>query len=56
MDSEKRLDEQAREARAAYFREWRRRNPDKLRENNRKYWQKRAAKLAAEKEAMKHED
>ena len=56
LDSEKRIDEQARAARAEYFREWRRKNPDKVRENNRKYWQRRAARLAAEKEAAKHED
>ena len=52
MDSEKRLDEQARAERAAYFREWRRRNPDKVRESNRRYWERRAAKKAqAEQEA-----
>lgn len=50
MDSVKQLDEQARAARAEYFREWRRKNPDKVRENNRKYWQRRAARLAAERE------
>lgn len=50
LDSEKRIDEQARAARAEYFREWRRKNPDKVRENNRKYWQRRAARLAAERE------
>ena len=56
MDSQKRLDEQARAARAEYFREWRRKNPDKVRENNRKYWQRRAARMAEKKEAAKHED
>lgn len=56
LDSEKRIDEQARAARAEYFREWRRKNPDKVRENNRKYWQRRAARMAAEKEAAKRED
>lgn len=49
MDSEKRLDEQARAARAEYFREWRRKNPDRVRETNKRYWQKRAMRLAAEK-------
>lgn len=48
LDSEKRIDEQARAARSAYYREWRRRNPDKVREINRKYWQRRAERLAAE--------
>lgn len=56
MDSEKKLDEQARTVRAAYFKEWRRKNPDKVRENNRKYWQRRAARLAAEKDVTKRED
>lgn len=56
MVSEKKLDEQARAMRAEYFREWRRKNPDKVRENNRKYWQRRAARLAAEKETAKNED
>lgn len=45
------MDEKAREAQREYLREWRKRNPDRVREANRKYWQKRAAKLAAEKEA-----
>ena len=45
MDSEKRLDEQARAARAAYSREWRKRNPDRVRAANRKYWQRRAQRL-----------
>lgn len=39
------------EARAEYFREWRRRNKDKVRENNRRYWQRRAERLTAEREA-----
>lgn len=56
LDLEKRIDEQARAARAEYFREWRRKNPDKVRANNRRYWQRRAAKLAAEKEAMKQNE
>ncbi|OUO13139.1 hypothetical protein B5F94_10740 [Flavonifractor sp. An4] len=47
MDSVKQLDEQARAARAAYFREWRKKNPDKVRESNRRYWERRAQKLQA---------
>lgn len=40
------------EARNAYAREWRRKNPDKVRANNRAYWARRAAKEdAARKEA-----
>lgn len=56
MDSEKKIDEQARAARAEYFREWRKRNPDKVRETNRKYWQRRAARLAAEKEVIQQNE
>ena len=34
-----------------YYREWRRKNPDKVRKHNSNYWQKRAEKrLAAEEE------
>lgn len=55
LDSEKKLDKQARIARAEYYREWRRRNPDKVRENNRRYWQKRAERLAKEKEETENE-
>lgn len=43
------MDEQARKVQREYLREWRKRNPDKVRESNRKYWQRRAARLAAEK-------
>lgn len=50
------MDEQARKAQREYLREWRKRNPDRVKEANRKYWQRRAARLAAEKEAVKHED
>lgn len=40
------LEERAREERREYFRQWRAKNPDKIRENNRRYWEKRAAKKA----------
>lgn len=40
------LEEKAREERREYFRQWRAKNPDKVRENNRRYWEKRAAKRA----------
>lgn len=35
----------AREARRAYYREWRKNNPDKVREKNRRYWEKKAAQI-----------
>ena len=47
------LDEQAAEERREYFRQWRAKNPDKVRENNRRYWERRASKRAeAEKEQV----
>ena len=41
--------EEAREAQREYNREWARKNPDKVKEKNRKYWERRAAKEAEEK-------
>lgn len=32
----------AKEARRAYEKEWRAKNPDKVRERNRRYWEKKA--------------
>lgn len=46
------MKELARQERNRYFREYRKRNPDKVREANRKYWERRAAKAVAEKEAQ----
>ena len=37
------LSREALEARRAYQREWSRKNPDKVREKNRRYWEKQAA-------------
>jgi hypothetical protein len=36
------LDEQARAARNAYYREWRMKNPDKVKKAMDRYWQKKA--------------
>lgn len=44
------MDEKAREARRAYKREWARRNPDKVRAAQERYWNRRGAAEAAEKE------
>ena len=41
------LTPQERETRAQYYREWRAKNKDKVREYNRAYWAKRTAKKAA---------
>lgn len=50
------MDEKAREAQRQYLREWRKRNPERVREANQRYWQKRAARLAGEKEAMQQNE
>lgn len=42
------MTEQAKEARRAYKREWNRRNPDKVRAAQERYWEKRAAAKASE--------
>ena len=44
-EEEKKL---AAEARNAYAREWRAKNPDKVRKNNANYWLCRASKVALE--------
>lgn len=41
----KNIEEMAIEARRSYQREWRRKNPDKVRENNRRYWERKAQKM-----------
>ena len=38
------MTEQARQALNSYKREWRKKNPDKVREANARYWEKRARK------------
>lgn len=46
------LEELAAEERREYFRQWRAKNKDKVRENNRRYWERKAEKKAqAEQEA-----
>ena len=44
--------EAARAARREYQREYRKKHPEKTREANRRYWAKRAARLAAERESV----
>ena len=53
MDANK-LDVLAREERLIYFREWRRKNPDKVRNHNRNYWLKRAERKQKEEEELNH--
>lgn len=42
----KTLEEKVLEERREYFRQWRAKNKDKVRESNRRYWERRAAKKA----------
>ncbi len=42
----KTLEQKAREAQRDYQRQWRKRNPDKVREKNRRYWEKKAQQQA----------
>ena len=52
MEQSKPLDQLAREARAAYSRDWRAKNKDKVKQINAKYWERRALKMKAEKEGV----
>ena len=54
MLDEQRLAELAAEERRAYNREWKRKNPDKVRAERERYWRKRALKRLEE-EATKKE-
>ena len=36
------LNKQAREAKNEYYRRWRAKNPEKVKESNRKYWERKA--------------
>lgn len=39
------LTDAAREAQRAYMREWRKRNPDRVREINKRYWENQAKRV-----------
>lgn len=47
----KQLSEEARKARNAYFREWRKKNPEKVKQANEKYWEKKAQEMQEQEEA-----
>ena len=49
------LSEEARNAQREYKRQWRAANPDKVKESNRRYWERRAQMLK-ETEAIKNAD
>lgn len=42
------MSEKAKEARRAYLRDYRRRNPEKAKEAKARYWERKAAKLQTE--------
>lgn len=48
--SEKEIQELVREERRRYAREWRAKNKDKVAENNRRYWERKALAKKAEQE------
>lgn len=50
------IEERAKVARREYYRAYRKKHPEKVREQNRRYWLKRAERLAAaEREEAEHE-
>ena len=48
------MNEEARNARNAYYRAWRAKNPDKVRKSNERYWSKKAAEMSAVGEEVEH--
>lgn len=49
-NNKKPLSDEARKARNAYLKRWRRKNPERVAEIQRRYWEKLALKAAAEQE------
>lgn len=47
--------DEARKARNAYYREWRKKNPDKVRATQMRYWEKKATEAAAKEQPEKGE-
>lgn len=50
------LDQNAKAVRAAYQRAWRKKNPEKVREINERYWMRRAEKELVRRAAEKEEE
>lgn len=46
----------AMDARNEYNRQWRKKNPDKVRASNERYWNRVAEKLATERDAVEQEE
>lgn len=51
MENKKAIEELAKEEQRKYQRQWRAKNRDKVASINRRYWEKKAAELAASKQA-----
>lgn len=49
----KAMSDAAREAQRAYYREWRKKNQEKIRENKRRYWEKKGKEMEANNEAKR---
>jgi hypothetical protein len=49
------MTEQAMEARRAYKREWAKRNPDKVKATQERYWQRKAEQAAAEQQTSEEQ-
>lgn len=50
------LSEKARKAKNAYQREWRRRNPEKIKEYTKRHWERMAERLEKEDDTASAED
>lgn len=50
------MDQNAKAVRAAYQRAWRKKNPEKVREINERYWMRRAEKELVRRAAEKEEE
>lgn len=48
MSDLSKLDNAAREARNRYYPEWRKKNPEKVKESNERYWAQKTAEMATE--------
>jgi hypothetical protein len=49
------MDEKAREARRIYKREWNRRNPDKVKASQKRYWEKKSRGSGGERDRRNRE-
>jgi len=48
------MSEKAKELRRQYQREWRKRNPDKVKKHQKRYWERQAERIAKEVEELEH--